>query len=52
MADTRREFDQEFKAGAVRIVGETRKPIAVVARELGIDEGTLLAAEQGDPRRA
>jgi transposase len=41
MADTRRKFDQEFKAGAVRIVGKTRKPIAVVARELGIDEGTL-----------
>jgi transposase len=41
MADTRRKFDQEFKAGAVRIVQETRKPIAVVARELGINEGTL-----------
>lgn len=41
MADTRRQFDQEFKAGAVRIVKETRKPVAVVARELGINEGTL-----------
>jgi transposase len=41
MADTRREFDQEFKAGAVRIVRETRKPVAVVARDLGINEGTL-----------
>jgi len=41
MAEVRRRFDQEFKAGAVRIVLETGKPIAVVARELGINEGTL-----------
>ena len=41
MADTRRNFDQEFKAGAVRIVRETHKPIARVARELGVNEGTL-----------
>ena len=37
----RRNFDQEFKEGAVRIVRETGKPIAQVARELGINEGTL-----------
>mgnify|MGYP002682833066 CR=1 FL=1 len=41
MADTRRKFDQEFKAGAVRIVRETGRPIARVAKELGINEGTL-----------
>lgn len=39
--ETRRKFDQEFKDGAVRIVRETGKPTAQVARELGINEGNL-----------
>ena len=39
--EIRRKFDEQFKEGAVRIVRETGKPIAQVARELGINEGTL-----------
>ena len=39
--EARRRFDVEFKEGAVRIVRETGKPIARVARELGISDGTL-----------
>jgi len=41
MAETRRKFDQEFKEGAVRLVRETGRPIAQIARELGINAGTL-----------
>jgi len=41
VSQTRRKFDQDFKEGAVRLVRETGKPIAQVARELGIHDGTL-----------
>jgi transposase len=36
-----RKFDADFKQGAVALVVETGKPIAQVARELGVNEGTL-----------
>ena len=41
MPETRRQFNGEFREGAVRIVRETGRPIAQVARELGINAGTL-----------
>jgi transposase len=41
MPENRRRFDAEFREGAVRIVRETGKPIAQVARDLGVNAGTL-----------
>jgi transposase len=41
MTRSYRKFDEDFKQGAVRLVLETGKPIAQVARELGVNEGTL-----------
>jgi transposase len=58
MAGTRarRKFDPDFREGAIGIVRESGRPIAQIARELGINEGTLgnwvnmdrLAREQAD----
>ena len=41
MPEIRKKYDREFREGAVRIVEETGKPIAQVARDLGANEGTL-----------
>ena len=38
---TRRGFTKEFKRDAVELVRSTGRPIAVVARELGIYDSTL-----------
>jgi transposase len=51
MGEARRKFDQDFKEGAVRLVRETGKPIAQVARDLGINEGTLGNWVSADRRR-
>jgi transposase-like protein len=39
--EQRRRFSPQFKAEAVQMVLEAGKPIAEVARELGIHDGTL-----------
>lgn len=41
MARNYRRFDQDFREGAVRLVEETGRPIAQVAKDLGINAGTL-----------
>jgi transposase len=51
MAETRRKFDRDFKEGAVRLVRETGMPIAQVARDLGIHDGTLANWVNADRRR-
>jgi transposase-like protein len=41
MRGKRRKFSPEFKAEAVQLVLETSRPIAEVAREINVHEGTL-----------
>lgn len=41
MAQKRRKFSSQFKAEAVQMVLETDRPVAEVARDLQINEGTL-----------
>jgi transposase len=51
MSESRRRFDRDFKEGAVRLVRETGQPIAQVARDLGIHDGTLGNWVNQDRRR-
>jgi transposase-like protein len=51
MAETRRKFDHDFREGAMRLVRETGKPIAEVARGLGINAGMLGNWVNVDKRR-
>ena len=41
MPERRRKYTPEFKDEAVRMVVETSRPIAEVAREIHVNEGTL-----------
>jgi transposase len=41
MPRARREFSPQFKAEAVQMVIETEKSVAEVARDLGVNYGTL-----------
>jgi transposase len=41
MPERRRRFSPRFKAEAVQLVIETGRPIAEVARDLGVNDGTL-----------
>ena len=41
MSKKRRQFDRAFKVEAVRLVTEERRPVAAVARDLGIGENLL-----------
>ncbi|MGH3303229.1 MAG: transposase [Streptosporangiaceae bacterium] len=41
MGAASRKYTQEYKAEAVELVVSSGRPVAVVARDLGINEGTL-----------
>lgn len=41
MSQKRRSFSPEFKEEAAKMVIEQSKPVAVVAREIGVNEQTL-----------
>ena len=53
MGSTRRKFTAEYKAEAVELAINSGRPIAEIARDLGINEGTLgnwvkMAKKRGD----
>jgi transposase len=50
-ANQRRQYTEEFKAGAVRLMQQAGKPVAQVARELGINPN-LLYRWQREERQA
>ncbi len=41
MTERRRSFTPEFKDEAVKLVIEASRPVAEVARQIGVNEGTL-----------
>ena len=41
MSKKRRQFDRAYKAEAVRLITEEHRPVAAVARDLGIGENML-----------
>jgi transposase len=41
MKEKRRQFDRDYKVSAVRLLESSDKPLARVARELGISESML-----------
>jgi transposase len=41
VGSTRRKFTPEYKAEAVELVINSARPVAEIARDLGINEGTL-----------
>lgn len=41
MSRVRKKFSKEYREEAVKLVIETARPTAQVARELGLNEGTL-----------
>ena len=51
MPERRRKFTPEFKDEAVKLVIDTSRPIAEVAREISVHEGTLGNWVNADKRR-
>ena len=51
MSEKRKKYDREFREGAVRIVEETGKPIAQVARDPEV-VGTIRSRSKADATRS